>query len=62
MSDNGNISLFSGNIEVKLGANKKITEKMSLTKVLLNEIKGKSGILHMEDYDGSNGTRNFEER
>lgn len=62
VSDNGNISLFSGNIEVKLGANKKITEKMSLTKVLLNEIKGKSGILHMEDYDGSNGTRNFEER
>ena len=60
-ADNGTITATCGSIQVKLGLPENIDEKMNLTAVLLKQVEGRSGILHMEDYDGTNGTRSFEE-
>ena len=48
-----NITLEYGNVTVDLGADKLMEEKLARVAAILPSIEGKSGILHMEDYDGS---------
>jgi len=57
----GAITLTSGTIEIDMGFGERIDEKVNLAATLLPKLTGKSGTLHLEDYDGSNGSRSFVE-
>ena len=48
-----NITLEYGTVTVNLGTDKLMEEKLARVAAILPSIEGKSGILHIEDYDGS---------
>lgn len=56
----GSITINTETIEIRLGQGEHLEEKLGLAGVLLKKLDGKSGILHLEDYDGTNGNRSFE--
>ena len=51
--ENMQITLTYGDLTVDLGEDQQIEEKLARVAAILPSIEGKSGILHMEDYDGS---------
>jgi len=57
----GSIVMESGSVKVAMGQGEYLDEKVRLAAVLLGKLDGKSGTLHLEDYDGTNGNRSFEE-
>ena len=57
----GAITMEAGSVKVELGQGEYIDEKVRLAAVLLEKLDGKSGTLHLEDYNGTNGNRSFEE-
>ena len=51
--ENMQITLTYKELTVDLGADQQIEEKLARVAAILPSLEGKSGILHMEDYDGS---------
>lgn len=51
--DYGEITLFLGDIEVLLGNGGNLNSKVSELNDMLPQLKGRSGVLHLEDYDES---------
>lgn len=49
--DYGDITLYLGDIEVLLGYGGNLNDKVSELNDMLPQLKGRSGILHLEDYD-----------
>lgn len=61
VDEKGDMSLYCGNIRCALGQAEHLEEKVALAAVLLPKLEGKTGILHLEDYDGTTGNRSFED-
>ena len=59
--DKGDITLYTDRIEIDLGQGEHLEEKISLAAVLLESLEDRTGTLHLEDYDGTNGTRSFQD-
>lgn len=57
----GMMTIRTETIEVSLGQGQHLEDKIPLAYVLLEKLQGKTGVLHLEDYDGTNGTRSFRE-
>ncbi len=53
-SDDSNIILYFGDARASLGTMDNIDEKMIKLQYIVPELKGMSGVLHMENYDGEN--------
>jgi cell division protein FtsQ len=49
---NYNITLYFGDVRVELGTSDYIDEKINRLRLILPELRGHSGILHMENYTG----------
>ncbi|MCR4902596.1 MAG: FtsQ-type POTRA domain-containing protein [Butyrivibrio sp.] len=57
-----NLYLYFDSVEVIIGTNEYIDEKIIQLQYILPELEGKSGILDMEDYNGSSQNIMFQER
>jgi len=58
--ENGEITLYFGDVKVNLGNEKnRLEDKIMLLPVLLKELEGKSGTLQMETYDEDHGRYSF---
>ena len=55
-----NITLIYGDIEVWLGKDEHLEEKMNTLASIMQEMDGLSGILHLEEYDSSRSGVIFE--
>lgn len=55
--DAKNISLYYGQVEVMLGEDYLLEEKMNRASAILPQLDGMEGILHLEDYE--KGTENI---
>ncbi len=54
--DDGEVTLFFGNVRVALGNDSKhIEDKVMNLPFMLERLEGLSGVLHMEEYDETNG-------
>lgn len=54
------ITLYFDNVRVYLGSGEFIDEKINKLQYILPKLEGMSGLLHMENYTGENGTFTFE--
>ncbi len=59
LKEDGSVSLITGRIEVLLGDLSNLDLKLQRMHVLLPELTGKRGVLHLEDYDGSAAAISF---
>jgi cell division protein FtsQ len=59
---NFNVYLYCGSIEVSLGTEEYIDEKIIQLQYILPELEGKAGLLELKDYDESTRNITFEER
>ena len=57
-----NLYLYFDGVEVSIGTNKFIDEKIIQLQYILPELNGKSGILEMKDYDADTKNITFEEK
>jgi len=57
-----NLYLYFDDVEVTIGTNSHIDEKIIQLQYILPKLEGKSGILDMEDYDGSSKNIIFQEK
>ncbi len=56
------IYIYFGSVEVSLGTNENIDEKIIQLQYILPKLEGKSGILEMSDYDANTQNITFEEK
>lgn len=57
-----NVYLYFDDVEVTIGTNSHIDEKIIQLQYILPKLEGKSGILDMEDYDGTSKNIIFQEK
>lgn len=57
---NGNVTLYFGTARVSVGSDDYIDEKINEMHLLLPELKGYSGTLHMENYSGEESNFSFD--
>lgn len=60
--EDGNISLIYGEIEVLLGKDEKLEEKMNTLASIMPEMEGMSGLLHLENYQADQSGVIFEKK
>lgn len=53
-NEDTSIVLYMGNVKINLGFGDNISEKLHELKQMQDKLAGLSGVLHMEDYNGSN--------
>ncbi|MCR5848015.1 MAG: cell division protein FtsQ/DivIB [Lachnospiraceae bacterium] len=53
--ENYNVTLFFDEVRVSIGTDKNLDEKFSTLPLILPDLKGKKGVLHMENFSDTNG-------
>lgn len=57
---NGEVILYYDNVRVEIGENKNLDEKIMQLPMMLPNLEGKKGVLHMKDFNSDSETVTFE--